>query len=160
VTGFQLQQPDFIDLVRHALHAAELPPDRLTLELTETMLIDDSEKTRPLIDALGQLGVRIALDDFGTGYSSLTYLRRLPIDTVKIDRSFVHALGTSTEDSAIVGAVIRLARDLNLGVVAEGVETLVQLDALRALGCRHAQGYLFAKPTPPEHLEELLAAQV
>jgi len=160
VTGYQLRQPDFVDLVRHALESTALPPDRLTLELTETMLIDDSENTRPLLDALGQLGVRIALDDFGTGYSSLTYLRRLPIDTVKIDRSFVHALGTSTEDSAIVTAVIQLARDLHLGVVAEGVETPVQLEALRALGCSHAQGYLFAKPTPAEHLAELLGSQV
>jgi EAL domain-containing protein (putative c-di-GMP-specific phosphodiesterase class I) len=104
------------------------------------------------LDELTALGVHLSLDDFGTGYSSLTYLCQLPIDTVKVDRSFVSQLGTGSRDASIVEMVVTMARTLQLDVVAEGVETEHQADVLRGWGCRFAQGYLFAKPTPVDEL--------
>jgi EAL domain-containing protein (putative c-di-GMP-specific phosphodiesterase class I) len=130
----------------------------LCLELTESVLLEDVDRhMRTLLD-LRALGVRLAIDDFGTGFSSLTYLKRFPVDAVKIDRSFVAGLGTDASDTAIVRSVIDLAHALSLKVVAEGVEQPEQLEALRSLGCDFAQGYLFAPPLPTEELLPWLAS--
>ena len=123
-------------------------PQRLELELTESQLIDDLGGVVQKMDALKALGVRISLDDFGTGYSSLNVLKRLPLDQIKIDQSFVHDLLLDDSSASIVRAIITLGDSLKLQVIAEGVETPEQRDALFALGCRYFQGYLFGRPLP------------
>jgi EAL domain-containing protein (putative c-di-GMP-specific phosphodiesterase class I) len=143
-------------VVEDALASSGIAPSQLCLEITESVLLDaTSDATSRLIGVKG-LGVRLALDDFGTGYSSLTYLRRFPVDVVKIDRTFVSGLGTDPADDAIVDSVVGLAQSLGLAAVAEGVETRPQAEALQAMGCRFAQGYLYAKPLPPDQLLAVL----
>jgi diguanylate cyclase len=149
--------PALVADVTGALAAADLPPDALVLELTETALLSDVAKAARVLRELAGLGVRIALDDFGTGFSSLTHLRSLPIDTVKIDRSFVGDIRSGTDDS-LVRAILGLATTLGLQQVAEGVETGVQADRLRGLRCRYGQGYHFSRPLPPDDLAALLPA--
>jgi diguanylate cyclase (GGDEF)-like protein len=157
VSPRQLTDPGLVATVAAALQVSGLEPDRLSLELTESALIEDAESTLQILSDLKALGVRLELDDFGTGYSSLTYARQFPIDALKIDRSFVDGLGTSPEDSAIVSAVISMGRALGLHVVAEGVETEEQVRQLRIMGCRLAQGYLFSRPVPVADALELIA---
>src|SRR5205823_14688552 len=123
---------------------------------TESVLMETTPSTIDLLHRLRELGVRLAIDDFGTGYSSLGYLKRVQVDALKVDRSFVQGLGADPEDSAIVGAVISLADALGLSAVAEGVETPSQLEQLRRLGCAMAQGYLFAPPQRAEAVTERL----
>jgi diguanylate cyclase (GGDEF)-like protein len=144
----QLLDDDVVATVRAALADSGLPAGQLTLELTESVLIDDVEAVVGSLRALRGLGVRIAIDDFGTGYSSLSYLRRLPADVVKIDRSFVQDLGSGGRSTTLVASIIELARSLDLEVVAEGVETEEQHAVLGRLACSHAQGYLFGRPLP------------
>ena len=132
------------------LKAAGLPPSRLCVEITEGALIDDPERTCDLLNELRSHGMSLALDDFGTGYSSLTYLRRLPMDTLKIDQSFVHGMMGDPGDLAIVQGVIGLARSFGYRVIAEGVETVEQGQMLLQLGCLQAQGYCIARPMPLE----------
>ena len=148
----ELLNPGIVEQVREALAAAELEPNVLCLEITESVLLDDTESCARSLEALNALGVRVAVDDFGTGYSSLTYLKRLAVDVLKIDQSFVAGLGvgTSTRDRAIVAGVVDLANAFGLTTVAEGVETAEQLAQLSALGCGVAQGYLFCRPLPPD----------
>ncbi|MGO9872157.1 MAG: putative bifunctional diguanylate cyclase/phosphodiesterase [Acidimicrobiia bacterium] len=157
VSGRQLLTSDFVDTVTSTLARTGLDPTLLTLELTESVLIDDALSVEPLLHRLRALGVNLALDDFGTGYSSLTYLRAFPINIVKIDKSFIRAIGTEREDTAIVAAVIGLANNLGIDVVAEGVEQPEQLAVLHQLGCPRMQGYLFSPPVPireaPNHFE-------
>jgi EAL domain-containing protein (putative c-di-GMP-specific phosphodiesterase class I) len=140
--------------VRTALEDFGADPAQITFEITETVLLHDVEAVVDTLDDLKGLGVRLSLDDFGTGYSSLTYLCRLPIDTVKVDRSFVSQLGTAARDASIVEMVVAMARTLQLDVVAEGVETAEQAEVLRGWGCRYAQGFLFARPTPVADLDD------
>jgi EAL domain-containing protein (putative c-di-GMP-specific phosphodiesterase class I) len=154
----QLVQPDVVDVVRHALASAGLDPGLLTLEITESVLLDDDAHAIDVLGALKDLGVRLAIDDFGTGYSSLTYLRHFPFDVVKVDQSFVHNLGTNLEDSTIVAAVIALSKALGLKVVAEGIETAEHLAALLNLDCDYAQGYFFRPPIDARETEALLAS--
>jgi EAL domain-containing protein (putative c-di-GMP-specific phosphodiesterase class I) len=130
------------------LERTGLPPGRLTLELTESVVMEDVDAGMAAMERLRSLGVRLALDDFGQGYSSLGYLKRFPLDNVKIDRSFVDGLVASAEDQAIVRSVVMLAREMHMTVTAEGIETPEQLDAVRALGCDEAQGYYFSAPMP------------
>lgn len=144
----QFRQADFVDQVRSVLQATGANPQRLELELTESQLIDDLGGVIQKMDALKALGVRISLDDFGTGYSSLNVLKRLPLDQLKIDQSFVHDLLLDHSSASIVRAIVTLGDSLHLQVIAEGVETTEQRDALVALGCTHFQGYLFGRPTP------------
>ena len=152
-----LRHPGLLDHVRSVLDRSGLEPSSLCLELTESVLLEDVDRhMRTLLD-LRALGVRLAIDDFGTGFSSLTYLKRFPVDAVKIDRSFVAGLGTDASDTAIVRSVVDLAHALSLQVVAEGVERPEQFEALRSLGCDVAQGYLFAPPLPTEELLTWLA---
>jgi predicted signal transduction protein with EAL and GGDEF domain len=142
----QVSDPGFVASVAAVLAESALDPQRLSLEITESVLVDDTESALETLRELKSLGVRLVLDDFGTGYSSLAYVRRFPIDVLKIDRSFVGGLGLNSEDSAIVAAVISMSAALGVGTVAEGVETEDQADRLRALGCDHAQGYLYGRP--------------
>jgi EAL domain-containing protein (putative c-di-GMP-specific phosphodiesterase class I) len=144
----QLLHPDVVTTVRCALARAGLPPDALCLEITESVLLEDASLAAAALDTLKSLGVQVALDDFGTGYSSLTYLKRLPVDVLKIDRSFVSGLGSSADDAAIVSIVIQLAQAFAMSTVAEGVETASQARDVEALGCARAQGYLWSKPQP------------
>jgi diguanylate cyclase (GGDEF)-like protein len=139
-----------VEVVNGALRRSGLGASSLTLEITENVIVQDSEEHLSRLQALRALGVRIAVDDFGTGYSSLSYLRRLPMDVVKIDRSFVNALTDGAEDVALVDAIVRLCRALNLDLIAEGVESHAQVEALRELGVQTAQGYEFARPASAE----------
>jgi PAS domain S-box-containing protein len=145
--------------VKAALARAGVAPDRLELELTETVLMHNIDRALPLLQELKQHGVSISIDDFGTGYSSLAYLRRLPIDTLKIDRSFVRDLEESEDNAAIVAAIIAMSRSLKLRVVAEGVETAGQMNWLAQQGCTLMQGWLFSKALPPADFGRLLEQQ-
>jgi EAL domain-containing protein (putative c-di-GMP-specific phosphodiesterase class I) len=141
--------------VKAALTESSLHPAALTLEITESMLVD-SEAVIGRMDALKRLGVRIAIDDFGTGYSSLNYLRRFPVDTLKIAKAFVDELGSSPDQERLAAAILRLGATLGLDTVAEGVEELEQRDLLRRLRCRYGQGYFFAHPAPAAELDAVL----
>jgi len=152
----QLEQPGFAEDVATALSDSGLDASRLTLEVTETTLMRDAELGLVAVGRLRDLGVRLAIDDFGTGYSSLQVLKQLPIDVVKVDRGFVDGLPDDPEDRAIVETIVRLTEVLGLGVTAEGVERRDQVEALLALGCRSAQGFLFSRPVPSAELELLL----
>ncbi len=154
----QLQQPGLVDEIGAVLRETRLDPGALRLEITETVVMHDAPITLAKLEALKALGVQLAIDDFGTGYSSLGYLKRFPVDTLKIDRSFVKGIGRDVEDSAIVRAVITVAKSLGLSVTAEGIETADQLDQLRTLGCDHGQGYFFAKPMTSDRVPALLVA--
>jgi diguanylate cyclase (GGDEF)-like protein len=142
----QFQHPDLVGDVADALHRSGLDPSLLTLEITESLFAQDIEETTRKIELLKGQGVRLALDDFGTGYSSLSYLRRFPIDTLKIDKSFIDGVTTSPEGHAVVAAITQLGQTLHLEVVAEGLETSEQVEALRALNCPLGQGYHFSRP--------------
>jgi diguanylate cyclase (GGDEF)-like protein/excisionase family DNA binding protein len=154
----QLADPDLTSDVLHILRRTGIAPGRLYLEVTESMLLHETATTRGALDALREAGVRLVLDDFGTGWSSLGYLKRLPIDGLKVDRSFVAGLGPSGDDHHIVSAIAGLAGALRLSIVAEGVETVDHARHLRALGCALGQGYVFARPLPPAELEQVLRA--
>ncbi len=162
----QFTQGSVVDDVRETLAATRLPADRLELEITESVLLDEGAASGEALRALRELGVKLVLDDFGTGYSSLSYLRRLPLDTIKIDRSFVDGIDTDGEGDGqasnlpIVQAVIALAHGLGIEVVAEGIETSGQQCRLRELLCDRGQGYFYARPQPPEAIRGLLAAGV
>jgi EAL domain-containing protein (putative c-di-GMP-specific phosphodiesterase class I) len=139
-------------VVASALRETGTDPATLRLEITESVLMEDAGSTHVALRELRDLGVRLSIDDFGTGYSSLTYLKRFPVDELKVDRSFVDGLGSDAEDTAIVAAVVNLAHTLDLSVVAEGVETEAQSRLLRELGCDAAQGHWFGPAVPPELL--------
>lgn len=144
----QLVDQDFVEIVRDALGSTGIAADSLWLEITETTLMEDTATVRSALRELRSLGLHLSVDDFGTGYSSLAYLKRFPVESIKIDRSFVSGLGLENDDTSIVDAVIRLGHSLGLSVVAEGVETPLQLNGLRDLGCDTAQGHLFGRPQP------------
>jgi diguanylate cyclase (GGDEF)-like protein/PAS domain S-box-containing protein len=148
VSPRQFRHGDFFDQVRQALAESGVAPSRLVLEVTEGVLLHEPEQAQALLVSLQQLGVRISVDDFGTGYSSLSYLKRLPLSSLKIDRSFVRDMGESQNDRVIVSAVLSMARELGLQVVAEGVETVEQFDFLRDKGCPFVQGYYIGRPMP------------
>ena len=150
---------DIVGAVVSALDTARLGPGLLCVELTESIVMRDPEAAVAILEDLKAVGVAISIDDFGTGYSSLSYLRRLPLDEIKVDKSFIDGLGADPESTAIVAAVIAMAHALDRVVVAEGVETEVQLEELRTLGCEYVQGYYFARPQTAEDLEALLVAE-
>jgi diguanylate cyclase (GGDEF)-like protein/PAS domain S-box-containing protein len=145
-SGRHVVRPDVVEYTRDVLREFGLEAGQLTVEVTETSMVDDAEAAATTLTRLREHGVRLALDDFGTGYSSLAYLRQLPFDVLKIDRSFVQRVGYASSDRAIVRSVVALAHTLGLTVTAEGVETREQESSLRAFGCEHAQGFLFAQP--------------
>jgi EAL domain-containing protein (putative c-di-GMP-specific phosphodiesterase class I) len=156
----QVARRDLAESVAEILARTGLDPVHLRLEITESALAGESGKEAGTLEALSDLGVGLVLDDFGTGYSSLAYLNRFPLDALKIDRSFVEALGVEQERTAIVEAIIGMARALSMDVIAEGVENEAQLSELRRLGCDYGQGHLFSRPLPPEKLPGLLGEGV
>jgi EAL domain-containing protein (putative c-di-GMP-specific phosphodiesterase class I) len=154
----QFRHPEFIDEVVSAVQRAGIPPDRLKLELTESLLADNLEAAIAKMRSLKDMGVRLSVDDFGIGYSSLSYLKRLPIDELKIDRGFIRDILSDANDAAIAGTIIGLCRNLGLDVIAEGVETEEQRAFLARQGCQRYQGFLFCKPLPIEQLEAFIVA--
>ena len=156
VSMVQVASPDFVTTVRTLLTEHGIPGARLQIELTESTLMRNPEITRSVLRRLKDLNINIAIDDFGTGYSSLSYLRGFPVDTVKIDRSFIADIEHDPEDRKLVRAILAMSRVLRLEVIAEGVETQRQADILGALGCPLLQGYLFARPAPAADLEAWL----
>jgi diguanylate cyclase (GGDEF)-like protein/PAS domain S-box-containing protein len=157
VSARQFRGKGFVDMVERILKATRLESARLELELTESVLVHDYQEASTILNQLHELGVRIALDDFGTGYSNLSYLSRLPIHTLKIDKSFVQRAPGDSNDAEIVRAIIMLADALGLQVLAEGIETREQLELLRQYGCRKGQGYYFARPLPAGDIPPLLS---
>jgi diguanylate cyclase (GGDEF)-like protein len=158
VSPVQFRDSDFVRVVTGALEASRLPASRLELEITERVLIQDSNAAQTVLRRLKDLGASIAMDDFGTGHSSLSYLRSFPFDRIKIDQSFISDLPKSNDSLAIVRSVVGLSRSLGIVTTAEGVETTEQLDVLRAEGCTEAQGYFFSAPRSLAEIRALLAA--
>jgi diguanylate cyclase (GGDEF)-like protein/PAS domain S-box-containing protein len=156
VAARQLRDPGFVRGVRRRLTESGLPPSSLVLELTESGLLRPDQRLRADLEELKGMGVRLAIDDFGTGYSSLSYLRELPIDLLKIDKSFVDGIAVSTQRLALAEVIVRIAKTLGLTVIAEGIESEVQRDMLVSMGCRYGQGYLLAAPMPTDEAEALL----
>ena len=156
ISAKQFRQTDFVGQVKAVLQRHAVNPGLLKLELTEGMLLDNVNDIVAAMKTLNEIGVRFSLDDFGKGYSSLQYLKQLPLDQLKIDRSFVRNLVDNNSDKAIVRTIIAMARSLNLDVIAEGVETEAQKNLLKKKGCEIFQGYLFGKPVPIEQFETLL----
>jgi diguanylate cyclase len=159
ISATDLQSLQFIEDVRSVLKETGVHPDQVVLELTEVAIVKGNDLDRYSLGGLRGLGVGIEIDDFGTGYSSISYLRRLPVDRVKVDRSLITGLGTDPTQPALVAAVLQLVRACGLEAVWEGVETAEQAELLRGLGCLSAQGYFFSRPVPPEQIPELLAKQ-
>jgi diguanylate cyclase (GGDEF)-like protein len=155
----QFRSRNLVQIVINAVAASGLAPCRLELEITEAVLLQDSDATLAILHALRDFGIRISMDDFGTGYSSLSYLRSFPFDKIKIDRSYIGELFTRADSMAIVRAVTGLGRTLGITTTAEGVETVEQLDLLRHEGCTEVQGYLFGKPCPAPEIAHLLTPQ-
>jgi len=157
VSVVQLADERFVQDVARILRSTGVAPGSITLEITESALMDDSERTGRVLADLKALGVRLAIDDFGTGYSSLNYLQRMPVDVLKIDRSFVDGLERGGEELAFARAICDLARTLSLQTIAEGIELPAQADRLGELGCELGQGFLYAKAQTPEQISALLA---
>ena len=152
----QLQQDNFASIIFNSLQIHNIPPDKIVLEITENVLIGNFEKISETISVLRQKGVRFALDDFGTGYSSLTYLKKLELDIIKIDRAFIQDIINDKNDSALVEAILSIASNFNMKVVAEGVEEIDQIEHLSRMGCSFFQGYYYSRPLPVEDFEKYL----
>jgi EAL domain-containing protein (putative c-di-GMP-specific phosphodiesterase class I) len=155
VSARQFSAPGFVDGVRRVLAAAGLEPGALMLELTESVLLRRDERMHADLAQLKAIGVRLAIDDFGTGYSSLSYLRELPIDVLKMDKSFVDGIAVSEQPLALAEGIVQIARTLRLEVIAEGIESEIQRDLLTSMGCQFGQGYLLAMPMPAGQAETL-----
>jgi EAL domain-containing protein (putative c-di-GMP-specific phosphodiesterase class I) len=160
VSAMEFRDDNFLPGLFEILDDTGIDPKYLELELTESVLMKRVESTASILRALRDRGVKIAIDDFGTGYSSLSYLRKFPVDALKIDQSFVRQISTSGDDTTIVAAIIAMARSLRLRVVAEGVETLEELEFLRANQCDEAQGFYVSRPISPERFAGLLKTGV
>jgi EAL domain-containing protein (putative c-di-GMP-specific phosphodiesterase class I) len=160
VSARQFRTPGFVDEVRAALADTGAPPQSLLLEITESLVLRDAEKVWADLRELRTLGVRVAIDDFGTGYSSLSYLRQMPVDVLKIDKSFIDDILRSDEQLALVEAIISLARSLKLAVIAEGIEDEAHCRQLVQMGCPYGQGYLFSKPVSAAEILHRLAPQL
>ena len=156
VSAKQLGYDEFLDHVRDALKASGLLASRLVIEITETAVMADMQATTRRLRTIRELGIRIAIDDFGTGYSSLAYLREFPVDTLKIDRAFVSALGESGEARALVHTLVQLGKTLGLETVAEGIEELGQYQQLETEECDSGQGFLIARPLTPDGFQEFI----
>lgn len=152
----QLQQKDFIEILSSILKETECKPEWVELEVTEGQIMSNPDKSIIILNQISDMGIELSVDDFGTGYSSLTYLKRLPIDKLKIDQSFIKNLPDDADDSAIAQSVIALSQNLHLKVIAEGVENEAQKDFLVKHGCRNIQGYYYAKPMPSNEMEQYL----
>ncbi len=153
----QLEQDAFLERFLANLDASGLAADRLKIEITENAIMRDMEVIVPKLRALRKAGIRIAIDDFGTGYSSLSYLRHFPVNTLKIDRSFVGDIRSDSADASIINAIAAMAHGLKLDLIAEGVETRTQMKYLNSQGCREVQGFIFSRPIPAPEFKSLLA---
>jgi EAL domain-containing protein (putative c-di-GMP-specific phosphodiesterase class I) len=154
----QFDDKNLIDDVVHALSVCELGTHLLELEITESAIMQDPEEAIKTLHKLKSMGIQISIDDFGTGYSSLNYLKRIPMDYLKIDRSFVMNIGNNTSDQAIIKAIVAMAQSLNIKVIAEGVETEEQLKFLQQCGCEAVQGFLYHTPQPAHEVSKSLAS--
>jgi EAL domain-containing protein (putative c-di-GMP-specific phosphodiesterase class I) len=159
ISAHQLQHPGLIDEVRDALRMTRMDAASLVLELTETAMMADAEMAIIKLNQLKEIGVKLAIDDFGTGYSSLNYLRRFPVDILKVDKSFIEQVALGGEQGALTASIIKLAATLQLLPVAEGIETEAQLERLLDLECHLGQGFLFSQPLDSEAIERLLDAR-
>ena len=157
VSQVQFGNRDFLAQIRQTLRRGRFDPARLELELTEGALMKDADRSRAALRAVRELGVRVALDDFGVGFSSLIYMRRFPINTIKIDRGFLGSVEGSGERLTLLESTVQLSHSLGLNVTAEGVETEAQFDLLRQIGCEQYQGFLLARPMPANDITNLIA---
>jgi EAL domain-containing protein (putative c-di-GMP-specific phosphodiesterase class I) len=153
LSALQFRDPKLQTIIQTSLADADVNPDLIEFEITESMLMEDVEGGIERMKMIKELGVHLSIDDFGTGYSSLNYLKRFPVDALKVDRSFVSDITVSEDDAMIVTAIVTLAKNLNLEVVAEGIELKEHLSFLNKLGCDHAQGYLISRPVPADKVE-------
>jgi EAL domain-containing protein (putative c-di-GMP-specific phosphodiesterase class I) len=160
VSARQFKQTSFIALVKEVILDTGIDPNQLELELTESILIDDLEHTLEVLSKLRAMGVRMAIDDFGTGYSSLNYLKQFPVDTLKIDQSFIRNLPDNSDDAQITRTIIAMAHNLGLGVIAEGVETKEQLEFIQQTKCEEVQGFFFSKPLPEPELLDYIKQKI
>lgn len=160
ISATEFRQKGFLDGIRTIVEETGMNPELLELEITEGVLMQNAESTIQILQAIKEMGIRLAIDDFGTGYSSLSYLRRFPIDVLKIDQSFVRDLTTDSNDAALVSAIISLGKSLKLNIIAEGIETLEQLDFLRAHHCEEGQGYLFSRAVGPNAFAKILSGGI
>jgi len=160
VSSLQLTHPDFVSHVQRALQAAEMDPAQLTLEVTESVLMDGIENAVSTLSALRHMGVTLSIDDFGTGYSSLSYLATLPIDALKVDRSFIERMSRDGDGGEIVKAIFKLGQALSKQVFAEGIETGAQLSLLQELGCEFGQGFLLSRPVDAARAAGFLDSEV
>ena len=156
LSALQFRRGDILATVAAALERSGLSAHSLELELTESILLQDIDDTMKTLRGLKDMGVKLSIDDFGTGYSSLSYLKRLAVDKLKIDQSFVRDVAEDTDDAAIVRAIVQMGHTLNLSVIAEGVETNLQMAFLARCGCDEVQGYLFSRPVPATDFGALL----
>ena len=156
LSGLQFQSSKIVECVTKTLLKSELSPEYLELEITESTLMTNVDQTLKTLDSFSQMNVKISIDDFGTGYSSLNYLKRFPVNTLKIDQSFVKNVNIDSDNEAIVSAVCSLAHNLKIDIVAEGVETVAELETIRKYQCTEAQGFLFSEALPPEAFSEFL----
>jgi EAL domain-containing protein (putative c-di-GMP-specific phosphodiesterase class I) len=158
VSARQFRQNGLVEDIAHALEISGLPPGDLKLEITETVGMEDPAQSLATLRELKALGVKLALDDFGMGYSSLSYLKHFPMDSIKLDKSFISGLGNNRQDTAVVYAAVSFAKALHLTITAEGIENNSQVEQLRALGCELGQGFLFSKPLPSWEMAEYLVS--
>ena len=158
VSPRQIIDPNFTQIVRDALDSTGISPHLLWIEMTESMMLDEPERAQLTLRQIRAMGVRLALDDFGTGYSSLSLLQQFPIQRIKIDRAFVQGIAERSNDRSLVRTIIAMAQSMGLDLVAEGVETVHQLQSLRDLGCNKAQGYLISHPVPPDAMRSTMVA--
>ena len=159
LSGQELNQPDLVEYIQNILIKSGIQEDTIKLEITETVAMKDVETAISILLKLRALKLRLSIDDFGTGYSSLSYLHRFPINTLKVDQSFVNRMGDTEEDAAIVRTIITLGHILGMDVVAEGIEMKAQKEKLYELGCEYGQGYLFSKPLDQQKATQLLVQQ-
>jgi predicted signal transduction protein with EAL and GGDEF domain len=155
LSGKHFAQKNLVEQIKSILVETKINPACLKLELTESAVMENAERVISMLHEIRKLGIHLSIDDFGTGYSSLSYLHRFPINTLKVDRSFVSTMEEGSENGEIVNTIISLAKTLNLNVVAEGIETIHQLHQLRILGCEYGQGYLFSRPVPVDEAEKI-----
>lgn len=156
VSALQFDQPNFVEMVNKILEDIDMDPSYLELEITETNAMDRVDEKLEKMESLKSMGVRISIDDFGTGYSSLAYFTRFPIDTLKIDRSFINDMLNDENAKTIVTTIINLAKTIKIKIIAEGVETVEQLEYLKQKGCDKIQGYYFSRPVAPDLIREML----
>jgi EAL domain-containing protein (putative c-di-GMP-specific phosphodiesterase class I) len=160
VSALQFQREEFLESLLSILNEAGLDPKLLEVEVTESLLMQRPEFTASTLQSLREVGIQVDIDDFGTGYSSLSYLHKFPLDSLKIDQTFVRQITLNPDGTSIVKAIISMGQSLKLKIIAEGVETVEELEFLHALGCDEAQGYLFSRPVTPDKFEALLVKQI